>query len=91
MAAPTSTDHSSWPSTWAPYMMWAMHHPRRYGMAQERSEPFLDVARRRFGVGMAPGRFFGAPAHFRISVAGERRVLEDGLEAPGKALDEGWS
>lgn len=57
----------------------------------EDAEPFVDMARRQYGVGTVPGRFFGAPAHFRIAVAGEKRVLEDGLEALGKALDEGWA
>jgi aspartate/methionine/tyrosine aminotransferase len=51
--------------------------------------PFLEMARTEFGVGLVPGRFFGAPAHFRVAVSGERRVLEDGLEALGRALDRG--
>ena len=63
--------------------------PRLIGV--DDSGPFVEMARRRFGVGMVPGRFFGAPAHFRASVAGKKRVLEDGLEALSKALDEGWS
>lgn len=62
--------------------------PRLIGV--DDAEPFVDMARRQFGVGTVPGRFFGAPDHFRVAVAGRKRVLEDGLEALGRALDEGW-
>ncbi len=60
--------------------------PRLVGVAD--AEPFVDMARQEFGVGVVPGRFFGAPAHFRIAMAG-RKTLEDGLEALGRALDRG--
>lgn len=53
------------------------------------AEPFVEMARREFGLGLVPGRFFGAPAHFRIAISGKRRVLEDGLEVLGKALERG--
>lgn len=53
----------------------------------EDAEPFVDMARERFGVGVVPGRHFGAPAHFRVAVGGRRRVVEEGIEALGKALD----
>jgi hypothetical protein len=53
------------------------------------AEPFVEMARQEFGVGVVPGRFFGAPRHFRIAMAGERSVLEEGLEALGRALDKG--
>lgn len=61
--------------------------PRLLGV--EDAEPFVDMAREQFGVGVVPGRFFGAPQNFRISVSGARRTVEDGLEALGKALDAG--
>lgn len=51
------------------------------------AEPFVRMARADYEVGVTPGRFFGAPAHFRISVAGERSVLEAGLAALGRALE----
>lgn len=63
--------------------------PRIVGV--DDSGPFLKMAHEEFGVGLVPGRHFGAPAHFRVSVAGEKRTLEDGLEALGRALDTGWS
>lgn len=50
------------------------------------ADAFVEAARTEFGVGLVPGRFFGAPAHFRIAMSGKRRVLEDGLEALGNAL-----
>jgi len=49
--------------------------------------PFVERARVDFGVGLVPGRFFGAPPHFRISMSGKRDVLQAGLEALGRALD----
>lgn len=51
------------------------------------AEPFVDMAREKFGVGVVPGRHFGAPAHFRVAVGGQRHVVEEGIEALGKALD----
>ncbi len=55
----------------------------------EDAGPFVEMARKEFGVGLVPGHFFGAPAHFRIAMAGKRRTLEDGIEALGRALDRG--
>ena len=59
--------------------------PRLRGV--EDAEPFVDFAAERFDVGVTPGRFFGAPAHFRVSVAGRADVLEEGLTRLGAALD----
>ena len=53
----------------------------------EDAEPFVDLAREKFGVGVVPGRHFGAPQHFRVAVGGRRHVVEEGIEALGKALD----
>ncbi len=50
------------------------------------SGPFVDMARNEFGVGVTPGRYFGCPGHFRVSVSGHRDVLEAGLDALGGAL-----
>jgi len=63
--------------------------PRLVG--REDAEPFVEMARSEFGVGVVPGRFFGATPHFRIAVSGEKQMVEDGLEALGKALDKGWA
>jgi len=49
--------------------------------------PFVEFARKRFDVAVVPGRHFGAPAHFRIAAGGRRRVVEEGIEALGNALD----
>lgn len=67
----------------------AVAFPRLLGV--DDAEPFVDMARRQFGVGVVPGRFFGAPAHFRVALSGEKRTLEEGIEALGRALTEGWS
>ncbi|HEX5474425.1 MAG TPA: pyridoxal phosphate-dependent aminotransferase [Vicinamibacterales bacterium] len=37
--------------------------------------------------GLVPGRFFDAPAHFRLGIAGRADVLRAGLEQIGAALD----
>lgn len=67
----------------------AVGFPRIVGV--DDAEPFIDRAARDFEVGVTPGRFFGEPAHLRVAVAGERSVLEDGLGALGRALDQGTS
>lgn len=67
----------------------AVGFPRLIGT--DDAEPFIERAAREFDVGVTPGRFFGEPAHLRVAVAGERDTLEEGLEALGRALDEGIS
>jgi aspartate/methionine/tyrosine aminotransferase len=44
-------------------------------------EPFVQTLLDRHGVAVAPGRFFDAPAHFRVSLAGRPEILARGLEA----------
>ena len=63
----------------------AVGFPRLRGVDDAAS--FVDRAAREHDVGVTPGRLFGEPAHFRVAVAGERTVLEAGLEALGRALD----
>jgi aspartate/methionine/tyrosine aminotransferase len=63
----------------------AVAFPRISGV--EDASDFVSMAVNDFDVGVTPGSFFGAPAHFRVAVAGERDVLEGGLEALGRALD----
>jgi aspartate/methionine/tyrosine aminotransferase len=48
--------------------------------------PFVDRLFRETGTAVAPGRFFGAPAHFRIAFGGEPEALKRGLEAIERAL-----
>ena len=52
----------------------------------EDAEPFQRMAAERFGVTVIPGRFFGAPAHFRISIAGTTANLTGGLARLSEAL-----
>jgi len=49
--------------------------------------PFIETLLKDFETSVVPGRFFDAPAHFRIAFGGEAAVLEGGLEQLGKALD----
>ena len=48
--------------------------------------PFIERVLATHGVAVTPGRFFDAPAHFRISLAGNPDTLADGLERLGRAL-----
>ncbi len=59
--------------------------PRLRGV--EDAGPFVEFAAANFGVGVTPGALFGEPAHFRVSVAGEPTILEEGLSRLGAALD----
>lgn len=66
----------------------AVGFPRLTGT--EDAATFIDMAAQVHGVGVTPGSLFGAPAHFRVAVAGEYEVLEGGLAALSRALDQ-WS
>jgi aspartate/methionine/tyrosine aminotransferase len=70
---------------WVPPSGGSVGFPRMVGEAD--TNGFVEHARERFGVGVVPGRFFGAPAHIRISASGSPEALRSGLEALGKALD----
>lgn len=45
------------------------------------------LLREKYETSVVPGRFFEAPEHFRIGIAGDTETLEKGLERLGKALD----
>lgn len=70
---------------WVPPAGGAVAFPRL--ASGEDTDAFIDLARGSFGVGLVPGRFFGCPRHFRLSVSGRRDILEDGLRALADALD----
>jgi aspartate/methionine/tyrosine aminotransferase len=61
--------------------------PRIRGMAD--AGPFLETLARDHETGLVPGRFFQAPAHFRIGFGGRSDVLAEGLVQLGAALDRG--
>ena len=58
-------------------------------VATSNTDAFCERAATQFGVSVVPGRFFGAPAHIRLSVAGPTAQLTGGLERLGAALAEG--
>jgi aspartate/methionine/tyrosine aminotransferase len=58
--------------------------PRLAGVAD--SQPFVQRLLDEHGVAVAPGHFFDAPAHFRLSLAGRTESLEQGLARLGEAL-----
>jgi aspartate/methionine/tyrosine aminotransferase len=43
--------------------------------------------RERYETTVVPGRFFGAPGHFRLALGGEPAMLAEGLARLGRALD----
>jgi aspartate/methionine/tyrosine aminotransferase len=71
---------------WIPPRGGAVGFPRL--VDTDDAQPFVDHALERHGVGITPGHLFGAPAHFRVAVAGPYDVLERGLDALGAALDD---
>jgi len=48
--------------------------------------PFIEALLEDFDTAVVPGRFFSAPAHFRIAFSGDPDVLAGGLEQLGRAL-----
>jgi aspartate/methionine/tyrosine aminotransferase len=46
------------------------------------------LLREKYETSVVPGAFFELPAHFRVGVAVETQVLEEGLERLGEALNE---
>jgi hypothetical protein len=58
--------------------------PRLSGVAD--AGPFVDRVFFETGTAVAPGRFFGAPAHFRIAFGGEPSRVRDGLETIRRCL-----
>lgn len=59
--------------------------PRLRGL--EDAAPFLETLTRDYETGLVPGRFFQAPAHFRLGFGGRADVLAEGLARMGAALD----
>jgi aspartate/methionine/tyrosine aminotransferase len=60
--------------------------PRIRGM--EDVSDFVDLLREKYDTGVVPGRFFEAPAHFRVAMGGKKEILEAGLDRLGEALDK---
>ncbi|MFY9551790.1 MAG: aminotransferase class I/II-fold pyridoxal phosphate-dependent enzyme, partial [Thermoanaerobaculia bacterium] len=58
--------------------------PRLAGGAD--AGPFVERLFAETGTAVAPGRFFGAPGHFRIAFGGEPAGVRAGLEAIGRCL-----
>jgi aspartate/methionine/tyrosine aminotransferase len=48
--------------------------------------PFVERLAREFETDVVPGRFFQAPAHFRVGFGGRPEVLAEGLARLGRAL-----
>jgi aspartate/methionine/tyrosine aminotransferase len=71
--------------TWIAPPGGAVGFPRLLGT--DDASDFVRAAASDHGVGVTPGSLFGAPAHFRVAVAGELDVLRRGLDALGRALD----
>jgi aspartate/methionine/tyrosine aminotransferase len=59
--------------------------PRLRGVAD--AGPFIDRLGREYQTDVVPGRFFQAPAHFRLGFGGRPEVLAEGLELLGACLD----
>ncbi|HEY1252096.1 MAG TPA: pyridoxal phosphate-dependent aminotransferase [Thermoanaerobaculia bacterium] len=61
--------------------------PRIRGVSD--SAPFVERLFQKTGVAVAPGHFFGAPAHFRIAFGGDPATVAEGLETIRRELESG--
>jgi aspartate/methionine/tyrosine aminotransferase len=52
------------------------------------AEAFCQLLREKYETSVVPGRFFEAPAHFRIGIGGETENVREGLSRVAAALDE---
>jgi aspartate/methionine/tyrosine aminotransferase len=52
------------------------------------AEAFCKLLREKYETSVVPGRFFEAPAHFRIGIGGETENVREGLSRVAAALDE---
>lgn len=52
------------------------------------ADAFCQLLLEKYETSVVPGRFFGAPEHFRIGVGGETGNVREGLERISAALDE---
>lgn len=52
------------------------------------SQQLCQLLREKYETSVVPGHFFEMPEHFRIGIAGDSKVLSEGLERLGAALDE---
>jgi aspartate/methionine/tyrosine aminotransferase len=53
-----------------------------------RVDDLCRLLRENYETSVVPGHFFEMPGHFRIGIGGATRMLAEGLERLGKALDE---
>ncbi|HEY7410587.1 MAG TPA: aminotransferase, partial [Vicinamibacteria bacterium] len=51
------------------------------------ADAFCGVLRERHETSVVPGRFFGAPAHFRVGLSAPAEAFGEGLDRLGRALD----
>ena len=52
------------------------------------AEKLCSLLREKYETSVVPGGFFEMPEHFRVGIAGDSEILEEGLERIGAALDE---
>lgn len=52
------------------------------------TDAFCQLLRDKYETSVVPGRFFGAPEHFRVGVGGVMEDVREGLARIGAALDE---
>lgn len=54
----------------------------------ESADELCNLLREKYETTVVPGRFFEAPAHFRVGLGGDSETLAEGLDRLGQALDE---
>ena len=72
---------------WAPPVGGAVAFPRMRGV--ENADVFARRLAEQYDTGIVPGSFFECAPHFRVAIGGPSDMLGGGLEAVGRALDDG--
>jgi aspartate/methionine/tyrosine aminotransferase len=57
-------------------------------ITQHTADELCRLLSEKYETSVVPGRFFEMPAHFRIGIAGNSDILQEGLDRLGAALDE---
>jgi aspartate/methionine/tyrosine aminotransferase len=65
----------------------AVFRAQEAGSGAADAGPFAERLFRETGTAVAPGRFFGSPAHFRLAFGGDPARVREGLASIGRCLD----
>ena len=61
---------------------------QRTDTLEEKVDQLFELLSTNYETSMVPGRFFGAPRHFRIGIGSSTETVSGGLQRLGAALDQ---